>query len=245
MTARSDGPAHRAQRELLGAYALGHLDEAEAAGARAHLDGCPTCRAELAEIAPLARDLRGLDPARLSDVITPPADLGSRIRTAVADERVLVDARAVGAARRDVRRRRAVALLSVAAAAVLLAGGIGLGAGLERERGGPAAPAVPAMKVEQLALERTSDTAPSVESAGLIAHTWGVEVKLVATGFAQGELFRAAVRDTSGRLLPAGEFLGTGDRRLTCNLQAALLRPDTEAFVITDAAGTPVLTAAL
>ena len=35
---------HRRLRELLGSYALGHLDGDEEASVRAHLDGCPACR---------------------------------------------------------------------------------------------------------------------------------------------------------------------------------------------------------
>jgi hypothetical protein len=67
----------------------------------------------------------------------------------------------------------------------------------------------------------------------------------VGTGFAQGGVYRAAFRARDGQLLPAGEFLGTGEKKITCNLQAALLRPDTEAFVVMDAEGVPVLTATL
>jgi formamidopyrimidine-DNA glycosylase len=88
-------------------------------------------------------------------------------------------------------------------------------------------------------------SSPQVQSAGLIAHTWGVEVRLVGTGFDQGGVYRAAFRTRDGQLLPAGEFLGTGEKKITCNLQAALLRPDTEAFVVMDAAGVPVLSATL
>ena len=232
---------HRLLRELLGSYALGHLDGDEEASVRAHLDGCPACRSELAEIEPLAAALSEIDAATLTDVVTPPADLGARIHAAVAEERVLVETRTAVADRRDVRQRRTLALLAVAAGLVLLVGGIALGAGLTRDSG-PAKVQVP---VEQLAFERSADSLLSVSSAGLIAHTWGLEVRLVGTGFAAGEVFRAAVRTTSGELLPAGEFLGTGQKRLVCNLQAALLRPDATEFVVMDDTGAPVLTTAL
>jgi len=232
---------HRRLRELLGSYALGHLDGDEKASVRAHLDGCPDCRLELAEIEPLAAALSEIDAARLTDLVTPPADLGARIHAAVAEERVLVEARTAGADRRDVRRRRTRALLAVAAGLVLLVGGIALGAGLTNDSG-PAQVQVP---IEQLAFERSPGSPLSVSSAGLIAHTWGLEVRLVGTGFAAGEVFRAAVRTTSGALLPAGEFLGTGQKRLVCNLQAALLRPDATEFVVMDDTGVPVLTTAL
>jgi anti-sigma factor RsiW len=57
-----NGDEHRTLREQLGAYALGQLDADARVAVRAHLDGCPACRAELAEIAPLADLLRRVDP---------------------------------------------------------------------------------------------------------------------------------------------------------------------------------------
>lgn len=91
---------HRELRELLGAYALDDLPEEMRARLRAHLDGCPACRAELAEIAPLAEALRLVDPDALSAVPVPPPDLADRIVERVVEERALVQARA----RRELRR---------------------------------------------------------------------------------------------------------------------------------------------
>ncbi|BCJ34194.1 hypothetical protein Athai_16970 [Actinocatenispora thailandica] len=67
-----DDPAHT----LIGPYVLDALDEADRAVVRAHLDECPTCAAEVAE-------LRGT-AARLADAATavPP----SRLRDAVLAE---------------------------------------------------------------------------------------------------------------------------------------------------------------
>ncbi len=70
--------------EKLGAYALGHLDDAEQAELRAHLDGCPICRAELEEIAPVATLLSRVDPDRLGDPLAqPPPDLAERVSGSV------------------------------------------------------------------------------------------------------------------------------------------------------------------
>ncbi|MBW3640976.1 MAG: anti-sigma factor [Actinobacteria bacterium] len=239
---------HRRLRELLGSYALSALPPDVAPALVAHLDGCATCRAELAEIAPLADDLRGVDPDRLSDLATPPAGLGVQIRTAVAEERSLVDARAARLARRTARAGQRRAFLAVAGGVVVLAAGIGLGAAVNRDPRPVLPVALPSsspsatVPIESLTLEGTSPSSPQVQTAGLIPHTWGVEVRMVGTGFAAGETFRAAFRSRDGRLLPAGEFLGTGEKTLTCNMQAALLRPDTVNFVIMDASGAPVLT---
>ena len=71
---------HQRLRELLGVHALGHLDPATDATVRAHLDGCAACRAELAEIAPLAGLLSGVRLDRVSSPPSPPAGLGTQIR---------------------------------------------------------------------------------------------------------------------------------------------------------------------
>lgn len=54
-------------------------------------------------------------------------------------------------------------------------------------------------------------------------------MKLIATGFAPGQTYQAAILDDTRRPVDAGAFVGTGEAE-----QAS-------GFVITDAAGTPVL----
>ena len=86
----------------------------------------------------------------------------------------------------------------------------------------------------------------SVDSADLVAHTWGVELRMVADGFDRGRTFRAAFRDAaSGELAPAGEFIGTGAATMTCNLQSSVLRDDASEVVVTDESGAVLLRAAL
>ena len=58
-------PEHRDLVERLGAYVLDGLDATERREVDAHLATCPSCRAELAAIAPIAAPLAGLDPERL------------------------------------------------------------------------------------------------------------------------------------------------------------------------------------
>ncbi|MBS45118.1 MAG: anti-sigma factor [Nocardioides sp.] len=262
MSDRTD--EHRALRELLGAYALGHLASPEVDAVRAHLDGCAECRAELAELEPVARALGSVDPSRFATQPAPPADLGGRIRQAVADERVASTARASSpaapvvrldaAARAGARRgrpRRTAALLAVAAAVVVLA----VGSGLVGRATAPEAPvAAPAAQIpyEPITLVAASETAQAgtedvdVAKAGLVPHTWGVELRMVAVGFPEGESFRAWFRESdTGLLTPAGEFLGTGTNEMTCNLQSAVLRDDVKQVVVTDSRGYQVLTADL
>jgi anti-sigma factor RsiW len=80
---------HQGLREQLGWYALGHGTPEERAGVRAHVDGCASCRAELAELAPLAGRLEGLDPDRLDEQPAPPAGLGEAVLARIAAEEPL------------------------------------------------------------------------------------------------------------------------------------------------------------
>ena len=238
-----DPQKHRRLREMLGAHALGGLSPDEAAGLRAHLDGCAACRAELAELAPLADALRGVDVEGLTDLPTPPPDLGERIVGRVAQERTLVQARARREQRQAHLRQRTRRLLTTAAAVVLLATALGLGGVIGRSTAPEVAAPTQPIPLETVQVLTTAGV--QAETADVIAHTWGVEARFEGTGFAAGEGYQAAFRSADGELRPAGQFLGTGTRPLKCNMQSALLRPDTEAFVVMDGDGRTVLTAEL
>lgn len=230
----SGGPEqHRTLREMLGAHALGGLDLREELAVRAHLDGCPHCRAELAELAPLAAALQLVDPDGVPAAVTPPPDLGARIAGQVAQEQTLRNRRA----RRDRRSR----VLAAAAAVAVLAAGTSTALRLQQDDG---AGVVVAAGQEQLAL-RPEQAGVSVSSAVLVPHTWGLEVQLTMTGVTAGERYRAVAVDRDGRGLPAGEFLGVSDRPVVCNMQAALLRTDASAFLVLDEAGRTVARADL
>lgn len=239
-----DAPEHRQLRELLGSYVLGGLPPEAVSAVRAHLDGCPACRAELAELAPLAEELRGVDADALSDRPVPPVDLGDRIRARIAEERTVVQARARREQRRRATRQTTARLLAAVAAVVVLAAAVGAGTALGRSTAPAVVAGPPARLVEQVDL-RPVDQQLEVVQAKVIAHTWGVEAVFTGAGFVPGEVYRAAFRTTDGELVPAGEFLGTGAEELTCNMQAALLREDTAGFVVVDADGDQVLAAEL
>ena len=235
---------HERLRELLGAHVLGHLDDVEAGAVRAHLDGCGACRAEVADLEPLVARLDAVDPIHLDERPSPAADLGARIRSAIAAEQAEHEVRDL-ADRREAahhRSRRRTTLLAAAAAVVVLALGVGVGLGRAT------APAPPAVPLEAISLgvdppgERTGI---EVDSAGLVAHTWGTELRFEGAGFEEGAVYRAAFRDDAGRLSPAGRFLGTGEDGMTCQLQSALLRADVTAVVVRDEAGRTVLSSAL
>lgn len=215
MTRSRPGDRHDALTELLGPAALGLLTSPEQAELDAHLRTCADCRTELAALTATA--------GRLADLDADSALAGSSLPAGV-----------LAAVARDRRRatRLQVVVAAAASVAVLLAGLVTAGA-LDR------APEVP---LEAVAVQ----AGPGVEaSADLVAHTWGVEIKLAAAGLADGRPYTVQVRTEDGRVVDAGAFLGTGDRPLLCNLNASVLREDADSFTVRDAGGREVLSARL
>jgi len=176
----------RKWRELLGAHALGHLQGAERLGLEAHLEGCDECRAEFAELVPVARMLPHADPARFESAPVPPAELGQRIAATIEGEK--------GRARKRQQRRRfgGVALGGAAAAlaaAVLLIFVLGGG---ESD---------PAQQVEFASLP-----AGVKIDATLTPHSYGTEIRMYVHGVESGTLCRVALRGPKGVTYPAGTF---------------------------------------
>jgi Putative zinc-finger len=91
-------------RISLGVYVLGALDADETAEVEAHLDGCPGCLAELAELSGLPPILDRVSPEDIEHVSTPPH--------AVLDRLIAASAR---------RNRRSRVLLALAASVVVAA----------------------------------------------------------------------------------------------------------------------------
>jgi len=226
---------------MLGGYALGHLRDGEAERVRAHLDGCAECRAVLQELEPLARRLDAVDPGVFDAPPAPPAWLGEQIRAEVARERGRREVDVLGARRAHVaRRRRLLAGRGILAAALVLlalvTGGV---------VGRVTAPEPAAVPTEPISMAAERGSGVAVDSADLVAHTWGVELRIEAEGFAKGRTFRASFRTEDGDLVPAGEFLGVGQQPMVCFLQSAALREDVTEVLVTDALGRTVLTSSL
>jgi len=229
-------PDHERLRTALGPYLLGALDQAETTELDVHLATCADCRAELDELRPAAallaeaRDLApsGADP-RAEEV---PPTLGVRVLAAVESERARSGATGDAAPRS--RRPLLVAAAGGAVAASLVLTGGWLALRPEPD------PPVPFEAVPVVVLgpgERTDVEA----TAGVIPHTWGVEVRLTGSGFATGESYQVAVLGEDGRSYPAGEFVGTGAAGMVCNLNSSVLRDDAAGFVVRDAADRVVL----
>ncbi|MEW9528786.1 anti-sigma factor [Microbispora sp. NPDC049125] len=107
-------------RISLGVYVLGALDDDEAAQVEAHLDDCPACRAELAELSGL--------PSRLALVSADDIDRAAQPPRAVLDRLVAASAR---------RSRRSRVLLALAASAVVAALGGTAWLSAAHQTGGP------------------------------------------------------------------------------------------------------------
>jgi anti-sigma factor RsiW len=216
--------AHRAVRELLGAYALDQLDQHARLGIDAHLAGCPSCRAELEEIAPVAASLRLVDPDRLAAPLpAPPPELGAA---------VLARIQAARAARPRRQLPRWAGLAAAAALIAIVAAGIGWWAHPDEAR-------TVAAPLEAVAVSPADSRVEA--SAQVVPHTWGMEIKLTATGFETGRPYQVAVTDSGGRRVAAGEFIGTGPNEMRCNLTSSVPRAAATGFEVTDLSGTLVL----
>lgn len=176
----------REWRELLGAYALGHLEGDERAGLEAHLEGCPGCREELAGLAPVAKMLPHADPARFELAPQPPPELGKRIAATIEGEKQRTEQR---------RRRR-------------LFGGFAFG--------GAAAAAVAAVLLLFVFGGSSPDAGQPVKftdlpegisiSATLEPHAYGTEIHMYVHGVPSGTLCRVWLKGRNGTSYPAGTF---------------------------------------
>ena len=213
---------HRRHRELLGAYALGLLDDAEAAELGRHLEGCEACRAEASELRAVAALLPEAEHGVATD---PPPYLEDRV----------VDAVLPGARRaRRERGGRGWAIGGLAAAAiVLVAVGLSLFSGGAFE--GP-----PGLGEEEPIAFSGAPEGVSTEAA-VVAHTWGTEVLLQIEGLEAGEVYAVRVGRSGGGSAPAGTFVGTGAEPVECALNGAVLRQDVRAVFVMDDSGEVVL----
>ncbi|MGZ8578234.1 MAG: anti-sigma factor family protein [Actinomycetota bacterium] len=97
-------------RHSLGAFALGHLGDDEMSAVRAHLDGCPECREEAADLASVARLLPLADPERVGAPAEAPQEMLDVVLSRIEQER----------GSRDRTRRRSILARVGAAAAVVV-----------------------------------------------------------------------------------------------------------------------------
>ncbi len=200
---------------LLGPAALGLLTRREQEQLDRHLAGCASCRAELAALTDVAGRLGDLDAA---SALTGSAGVADAVLGRVARERR--------------RAQRLPGLVAAAAAVAVLLAGLVTAGTLGQD----------SVPMEAVAVSAQGDVRAS---ANLVAHTWGVEIKLAATGLAAGQPYSVQVTTERGEVVDAGAFLGTGSTTLNCNLNASVLREDARSFAVLDGRGDEVLTAEL
>lgn len=221
------GDPHGRWREQLGAHVLGGLSAHEAEELRAHLRDCPRCRAEHADLAPLASALRDVDPRRIGHEARPRPELADRVALRVEQQR-----------RR--RARESTRRWTLTGAATAVAAGFAVVLALAVFPRGDDAPPAPAREP----IEVVEAVAGVQADGALIAHTWGTELVLTATGLRDGATYDVAFRRGDGTSVPSGTFIGDASKPVVCRLNAALLREDADALTITRA-GEVVMTSEL
>lgn len=206
---KTDGCRH--WKEALGAYALGHLPAEEKASLEAHLEGCPSCRAEADALLAVSQLLPHADPARFGPAPQPPPALGKRIAATIAAER------------RSQRRQRrlrfglgfsgAAALATAAVLAIFV-----LSSGSE---GGP----------EQHVAFRALPSGVKI-AATLEPQAFGTEIHMYVKGISSGTLCRVYMRGPGGEDVSAGTFRYRWGADDSAVLSAALDLSRAEALVV-------------
>ncbi len=216
--------SHEELQEALGAYALGQLEDV---GLRDevedHLATCPACRDEVAAIAAIAGPLRAVNIDDIRPVgIATPTELDDRIRRALPP--------ITSARRRWVPTVVTSALVAAAAAAAVFF----ISPGAES----PAGPTI-------IAVPRVETAAGITATAGLVDHSWGLEVKLEASGLPAGETYEMWVLSDDGKAYEAGEFIGVKGNKVVCNMSSSVLLRDAVSFKVVDDRGAQVIAADL
>lgn len=223
MTEHQDHGPH--VTELLPEYVTGRLDAGRDADVRAHLAGCRVCTAEAADLAALTAALREVDPDDLLPAV--PAGLDERVAASLAH-------------RAPPPRAGRSWLLPVAAA---LAGALAAGSVVAAVRDGEDDPVAAPPVSEPVTIVAQADGLDV--QAELVDHTWGLEIDLRGTGFADGAEYRVVVVDRDGRRHPSGAFVGVGAVEMDCALSSAVLRADAVAFRVVGRGGRTVVRADL
>ncbi|WP_158880404.1 anti-sigma factor family protein [Amycolatopsis anabasis] len=219
---------------LVGAYALGLLDDIETRETERHLAGCATCRAELAALEEV-RGMAGRIPAEA--LLHGPPDDGDLLL-----RRTLRQVRSESAVRHGRRR-----LLAGVAAAVVAAAALGTGVLIGQSPAGPPSAAPPPAPVAEPPAAGTrvlSGTEPRTGarlSVAVVPAAGWVRVNASVTGIPAGERCRLVVVSKDGAREPAAGWLVSPKGAAEgINLDgAALVAPaDVAAVEVENVAGT-------
>jgi hypothetical protein len=174
----------RRWREMFGAYLLGHLDSEERVALEAHVDGCAGCRAELADLRPVAEALGAADPSHLGTPPAPPPELAERVFTHVRDTRRLE------------RRRRVALRVGAAVAAAVIA--LSVAVVLRPDR--------PRREAEEIAFPSLPPGVQAVATLYKRRELPGVEVWLEVEGLTPGATYGVWVERSTGERVRCGTF---------------------------------------
>ncbi|MFC4560638.1 zf-HC2 domain-containing protein [Nocardiopsis mangrovi] len=213
---------------LLGAYALGTLDQWESLTVEDHVASCALCREELGELLLMKERLGDLPPEALLDG---PPDNGD-----------LMLQRTLRRVRREQRvddRRRATVLTLVAASAavVLVVGGAVVGRAVAPDAPPVAAPpASPSAEPPSGTVVASGDD-PTTGARATVQVTpadgW-VRVNAAVTGIPQGEECRVIVVAEDGTREVAGSWLVSGEEEGTNMDGSALVDPEDVTSVVVE-----------
>ena len=206
---KTDGCRH--WKEELGAYALGHLSEEERSSLEAHLEGCPTCRAEADSLLAVSRMLPHADPERFGPAPQPPTELGKRIAATIGGER-----------RAKRRRRRLHFGLGFGGAAAATA--MAVLAIFILSSGNDAGP-------EQHVAFRSLPSGVKI-AATLQPQAFGTEIHMYVKGISSGTLCRVYMRGPGGDEVSAGTFRYRWGADESAVLSAALDLSRAKALVV-------------
>jgi hypothetical protein len=169
---------------MFGAYLLGHVGVEERIALEAHVDGCVECRAELADLRPVADALGAADPAHLGTPPPPPPELADRVL-----------ARVQFARRLERRRRFALRATAGIAAAVIAMSAVAI---LRPDR--------PHRDGEQFTFPTLPPGVQAVATLYKRPELPGVEVWLEVAGLTPGATYAVWVERTSGEHVRCGTF---------------------------------------
>jgi anti-sigma factor RsiW len=204
-------------RELLGGYVLGALEPDESDAVRAHLEGCPRCRREHAELAGIPVLLNVLDTPDAAPA-APPAQLEEAILDRFARDR---------RRRLPVRRRRRgswTVRLGAAGAAAAIAGALAL-AGVFSPSGGESA-------FGHVELRGTGGATAAADLRALRAGT-GVHLSVSGLRPARGRFYELWCVADDGRWISGGTFRVDDRGRARVSLTSAARPGEYEVMLVT------------
>lgn len=234
----TDAPQHDELEQLVVDHVLGRLDPDDDARALEHLDTCATCRAVADDVAATAAALRRLapDPAtsEAGERTVAPLSLDDRMEALFAAGLPEETAPVADVVALRPPRRRLIAVAAAAAVVGLLAGS-GVTALVTRDDAPVAAPApAPAPGPVVLPVATLETEAGVTATAGVVDHTWGVELKLTTEGLPAGRTYRVVVTGDDGRRYHAGAFVGVSGRPVVCNMNSGVLLARAASFAVLD-----------